>query len=47
MNVIIRAKAADDLANIYTWIARDNPQAAAATIRRIRRHIGADLALPA
>jgi toxin ParE1/3/4 len=40
MNVIIRAKAADDLTNIHTWIARDNPQAAAATIRRIRRHIG-------
>lgn len=40
MNVIVRAEAAEDLAGIFTWIARDNPRAAAETVRRIRRHIG-------
>lgn len=40
MNVVIRAKAAEDLAGIFTWIARDNPPAAAETVRRIRQRIG-------
>lgn len=40
MNVVVRVRAADDLAGIFTWIARDNPQAAAETVRRIRQRIG-------
>lgn len=40
MNVVIRAKAAEDLAGIFTWIAHDNPVAAVETVRRIRRRIG-------
>lgn len=40
MNVVIRAKAADDLTRIFTWIAHDNPPAAVETVRRIRQRIG-------
>ena len=40
MNIVIREKAAADLEAIYAWIARDNPHAAKATVRRIRARIG-------
>jgi plasmid stabilization system protein ParE len=40
MKLVVRASAAGDLAAIFDWIARDNPQAAAATVRRVRQRIG-------
>ena len=40
MNVLIHAKAADDLAGIFDWIAKDNPRAAVGTVRRLRERIG-------
>lgn len=40
MKLVIRAKAADDLAAIYAWIAKDSPQAARDIVRRIRTRIG-------
>ena len=40
MKVIIRAEAADDLAGIFAWIAKDKPAAAVALLRRIRERIG-------
>jgi toxin ParE1/3/4 len=40
MNVVVRARATEDLVGIFTWIARDNPLAAAEVVRRIRRRIG-------
>ncbi len=40
MNILIRARAAEDLTEIFAWIARDNPAAAADTVRRIRRRLG-------
>ena len=40
MKLIIRAKAADDLAAIFAWIAKDNLRAAKETVRSIRRRIG-------
>lgn len=40
MNVVIRAKAAEDLTGIFAWIARDNPSAAVDVAQRTRRRIG-------
>jgi toxin ParE1/3/4 len=39
MKVIIRKAAEDDLDRIATWIANDNPRAAASMVSRIRDHI--------
>ena len=39
MKVIIRAKAASDLAAIFAWIAKDNADAARATMLRLRKRI--------
>lgn len=39
MKVIVREKADADLDNIFQWIARDNPRAAAAMVARIRDRI--------
>ena len=39
MKVIVRAKARDDLDSIYNWIAKDNPTAALAVVRGIRKRI--------
>jgi toxin ParE1/3/4 len=36
MRVVVRAKAADDLDEIYAWIAKENPSAAVLTVRRLR-----------
>ena len=40
MKVIMRAKAADDLAAIFAWIAKDNRRAAEQVVKRIRARIG-------
>jgi len=40
MNVLIHAKAADDIDGIFAWIARDNPRAAVTIVRRLRERIG-------
>ena len=40
MRLVIRAKAADDLAAISAWIAKDNQSAAERTVRRIRESVG-------
>lgn len=40
MNVLIHAKAADDLDGIFAWIAKDNPRAAVHVVQRIRDRIG-------
>jgi toxin ParE1/3/4 len=40
MRLVIRAKAADDLASIHAWISRDNVRAAHEMVRRIRARIG-------
>jgi toxin ParE1/3/4 len=40
MNVIIHESAWADLHNIFEWIAKDNPSAAAKVIARIRDKIG-------
>ena len=39
MRVIVRAKAADDLAGIFEWIRKQSMDAAVATLLRIRRRI--------
>ena len=39
MKIVIREKAEDDLDNIFQWIARDNPRAAAQMVGRIRDRI--------
>jgi toxin ParE1/3/4 len=39
MKVIVRESAEDDLDQIFAWIARDNPRAAADVISRIRNQI--------
>jgi toxin ParE1/3/4 len=39
MNIVIREEAVDDLDSIFAWIARDNPRAAAATVRLLRERI--------
>ncbi|MBI3702577.1 MAG: type II toxin-antitoxin system RelE/ParE family toxin [Rhizobiales bacterium] len=36
MKVIVRAKAEDDLDDIFQWIVRDSPRAAARMVARIR-----------
>jgi plasmid stabilization system protein ParE len=40
MKIIVREKADADLDAIFAWIAKDNPAAAVAMIRRIRQRIG-------
>lgn len=39
MKVVVREKAEDDLDDIFQWIARDNPRAAAQMVARIRDRI--------
>ena len=39
MKVIVRAKAAADIEDIYSWIVEDNPRAAARIVRRLRDRI--------
>ena len=39
MKVIVREKVDSDLDDIFQWIARDNPRAAAAMVARIRDRI--------
>jgi toxin ParE1/3/4 len=39
MKVIVRESAAIDLEEIFTWIAKDNPRAAADMVERIRLRI--------
>ena len=39
MKVIVRELAAADLDNIFDWISKDNPRAAAEVVRRIRARI--------
>ncbi|MBI5909302.1 MAG: type II toxin-antitoxin system RelE/ParE family toxin [Betaproteobacteria bacterium] len=39
MKVIVRETAEDDLDDIFQWIARDNPRAAARMVARIRDRI--------
>jgi toxin ParE1/3/4 len=45
MRILVRERADNDLDAIFAWIAKDNPGAAAAMIRRIRARIG-KLAIP-
>ncbi len=40
MKIVVRKKADEDLDEIFAWIAKDNPRAAAGMIQRIRQHIG-------
>ncbi len=40
MKIVIRARAADDLDGIFSWISRDSPRAAANAVRRLRERIG-------
>jgi toxin ParE1/3/4 len=40
MKVIVREEAADDLEQIFAWIAKDDPKAATEVIRRLRERIG-------
>jgi plasmid stabilization system protein ParE len=40
MKVVVRQDAEDDLDSIFTWIAKDNPSAAAGMVARIRDRIG-------
>ena len=40
MKISIRERAAADLDGIFAWIAKDNPQAAARVVRRLRERIG-------
>jgi plasmid stabilization system protein ParE len=37
--IVIREKAGDDLENIYSWIANENPRAAVKLVRRLRDRI--------
>ena len=39
MKLVIRRKAADDLAAIFAWIAKDNWRAAEQVVKRIRARI--------
>ncbi len=39
MKVVIQSKAEDDLENIFQWIVKDNPRAAADMVARIRDRI--------
>jgi toxin ParE1/3/4 len=39
MKVVVREAAASDLDDIFDWISRDNPRAAAELVRRIRARI--------
>jgi plasmid stabilization system protein ParE len=39
MKVIVRRRAADDLDQLFRWIAKDNPRAAADMVARIRDRI--------
>ena len=39
MKVVIRQRANDDLDNIFDWISRDNPEAAADTIKLVREDV--------
>ena len=41
MKVIVLAKAEDDLAHIFQWIAKDNPRAATNLVTRIKDRINA------
>jgi|HubBroStandDraft_5_1064220.scaffolds.fasta_scaffold686319_2 toxin ParE1/3/4 len=45
MKVVVREAAARDLDDIFDWISRDNPRAAAELARRIRTRINR-LAIP-
>ena len=45
MKLVIRQRADADLDDIFAWILRDNPRAAAEMVRRIRERIG-QLATP-
>lgn len=36
MKVIVRRKAADDLEQLFQWVAKDNPRAAVNMVARIR-----------
>lgn len=40
MKIVVRARADEDLDDIYRWIAAHSPQAARDVIRRIRARIG-------
>ena len=40
MKLIIRQRADDDLDDIFAWILKDNPRAAAEMVRRIRERVG-------
>jgi len=40
MKLVVRAKAADDLASVFAWIAKDNVRAAKLMMQRIRKRIG-------
>lgn len=39
MKVVVRESAALDLEDIFAWISKDNPRAAAEVVVRIRSHI--------
>jgi toxin ParE1/3/4 len=39
MRIVIRERAADDLDNIYSWIAKDSPRAATEIVARISKRI--------
>lgn len=39
MKVVVRAKAEDDIDDIFAWIAKDNTVAAIRIVVRIREHI--------
>lgn len=39
MKVVVRARAEDDLDDIFRWIAKDNPRAATAMMARLRDRI--------
>jgi toxin ParE1/3/4 len=39
MKVVVRREAEEDLADIFNWIMKDNPSAAARLIRRVRDRI--------
>ena len=41
MKVIVRARAASDLEQLFQWIAKENPRAAAAMVSRISDRINA------
>jgi len=39
MKVIVRAKAKDDIDNVFAWIAKDNPAAAIQMVVRVHERI--------